>query len=150
MNEAMKVVVQLQSDRLKDEAQVEYDDFLNKLDENIRKIINEQVKEQVKEQVSKILPKIEKTSASEYAQVEEPMHTTKDLEEPAHQEFDTGATEDQLLKRPLSILTGFRHKQNLQLLIVLGTSLCLVLMDLFNLGSAIWLGKMTLVPRLMN
>nr|GEY39143.1 hypothetical protein [Tanacetum cinerariifolium] len=39
----------------------ENEDFLNKLDENIQKIIKEQVKEQVKVQVSKILPKIEKT-----------------------------------------------------------------------------------------
>nr|GEV47137.1 hypothetical protein [Tanacetum cinerariifolium] len=54
-------VVQLQSDRLRDEAQAENEDFLNKLDENIQKIIKEQVKEQVKVQVSKILPKIEKT-----------------------------------------------------------------------------------------
>ncbi|GKG56583.1 hypothetical protein Tco_0579907, partial [Tanacetum coccineum] len=33
--------------------------------------------------------------AGESAHVEEPMHTDKDLEEPAHQEFKTGATEDQ-------------------------------------------------------
>nr|GEV12805.1 hypothetical protein [Tanacetum cinerariifolium] len=57
MNEAIKVAVQLQSDRLRDKAQAENEDFLNKLDENIQKII----KEQVKVQVSKILPKIEKT-----------------------------------------------------------------------------------------
>ncbi|GKC66476.1 hypothetical protein Tco_1099074 [Tanacetum coccineum] len=37
-------------------------DFLNKLDDNIKKIIKDQVKEQVKAQVSKILPKIEKTA----------------------------------------------------------------------------------------
>nr|GEV60894.1 hypothetical protein [Tanacetum cinerariifolium] len=61
MNGAVKVVVQLQSDRLKDEAQAENEYFLNKLDENIQRIIKEQVKEQVKAQVSKILPKIEKT-----------------------------------------------------------------------------------------
>nr|GEU59781.1 hypothetical protein [Tanacetum cinerariifolium] len=61
MNEAMKVAVQLQSDRLRDEAQAENEDFLNKLDENIQKIIKEQVKEQVKAQVSKTLPKIKKT-----------------------------------------------------------------------------------------
>ncbi|GJV16447.1 hypothetical protein Tco_1361770 [Tanacetum coccineum] len=61
MNEAVKTVVQLQSDRLKDEAQAENKDFLNKLDDNIKKIIKDQVKEQVKAQVSKILPKIEKT-----------------------------------------------------------------------------------------
>ncbi|GJS79241.1 hypothetical protein Tco_0729122 [Tanacetum coccineum] len=36
-------------------------DFLNKLDDNIKKIIKDQVKEQVKAKVSKILPKIEKT-----------------------------------------------------------------------------------------
>nr|GEZ43307.1 hypothetical protein [Tanacetum cinerariifolium] len=61
MNEAVKLAVRLQSDRLRDEAQAENEDFLNKLDENIQKIIKEQVKEQVKVQVSKILPKIEKT-----------------------------------------------------------------------------------------
>nr|GEW10419.1 hypothetical protein [Tanacetum cinerariifolium] len=44
-----------------DHSQAENEDFLNKLDENIQKIIKEQVKEQVKVQVSKILPKIEKT-----------------------------------------------------------------------------------------
>nr|GEU83131.1 hypothetical protein [Tanacetum cinerariifolium] len=47
--------------RLRDEAQAENEDFLNKLDENIQKIIKEQVKEQVKVQASKILPKIKKT-----------------------------------------------------------------------------------------
>nr|GEW55713.1 hypothetical protein [Tanacetum cinerariifolium] len=40
MNKAMKVAVRLQSDRLQDEAQAENEDFLNKLDENIQKIIN--------------------------------------------------------------------------------------------------------------
>ncbi|GJZ53560.1 hypothetical protein Tco_0608445 [Tanacetum coccineum] len=61
MQEAIKTAVQLQFDRLKDEAQAENADFINKLDDNIKKIINDQVKEQVKAQVSKILPKIEKT-----------------------------------------------------------------------------------------
>ncbi|GJX64101.1 hypothetical protein Tco_0298444 [Tanacetum coccineum] len=61
MNDAIKTAVQLQSDRLRDEAQAKNEDFLNKLDDNIKKIIKEQVKEQVKAQVSKILPKIEKT-----------------------------------------------------------------------------------------
>ncbi|GKE56656.1 hypothetical protein Tco_1495841, partial [Tanacetum coccineum] len=36
-------------------------------------------------------------SAGESAHTKEPMHTTKDLEEPIHQEFETGATEDQLV-----------------------------------------------------
>ncbi|GJX34984.1 hypothetical protein Tco_0246541 [Tanacetum coccineum] len=61
MNEAVKIAVQLQSDRFIDEAQAENEDFLNKLDDNIKKIIKDQVKEQVKAQVSKILPRIEKT-----------------------------------------------------------------------------------------
>nr|GEV93432.1 retrovirus-related Pol polyprotein from transposon TNT 1-94 [Tanacetum cinerariifolium] len=61
INEVVKVVVQIQSDRLRDEAQARNEEFLNKLNENIQKIIKEQVKEQVKVQVSKILSKIQKT-----------------------------------------------------------------------------------------
>ncbi|GKF40959.1 hypothetical protein Tco_0124301, partial [Tanacetum coccineum] len=45
MNETVKTVVQLQSDRLIDEAQAENKDFLNKLDDNIKKIIKDQVKQ---------------------------------------------------------------------------------------------------------
>nr|GEY66982.1 hypothetical protein [Tanacetum cinerariifolium] len=56
-----QVAVQIQSDRLRDEAQAENKEFLKNLDENIQKIIKEQVNEQVKVQVSKILPQIEKT-----------------------------------------------------------------------------------------
>nr|GEZ57500.1 hypothetical protein [Tanacetum cinerariifolium] len=59
MNKAVKVTVQIQSDRLSDEAQRENNEFLRTFDENIKKIIKEQVKEQVKVQVSKILPRIE-------------------------------------------------------------------------------------------
>nr|GEW95283.1 hypothetical protein [Tanacetum cinerariifolium] len=47
MNEAVKVAVQIQSDRLRDEAQRENDEFLKTVDENMQKIIKEQVKEQV-------------------------------------------------------------------------------------------------------
>nr|GEU89967.1 hypothetical protein [Tanacetum cinerariifolium] len=61
MNETVKVAVQIQSDRLCDEAQRENDEFLKTVDENMQKIIKEQVKEQVKVQVSKILPRIEQT-----------------------------------------------------------------------------------------
>nr|GFB92408.1 hypothetical protein [Tanacetum cinerariifolium] len=61
MNEAVKVAVQLQLNRLRDEAQAKNEDFLNKLDESIKKIIKEQIKEQVKAQVSNILPKTKKT-----------------------------------------------------------------------------------------
>ncbi|GJV37728.1 hypothetical protein Tco_1410205 [Tanacetum coccineum] len=61
MNEVIKTAVELQSNRLRDEAQAKNEDFLNKLDDNIKKIIKDQVKEQVKAQVSKILPRIKKT-----------------------------------------------------------------------------------------
>nr|GEV19667.1 hypothetical protein [Tanacetum cinerariifolium] len=174
MNEAVKVAVQIQSDRLRAEAQVENEEFLSNLDENIQKIIKEKVKEQVKVQVSKILSRIEKTvneqleaevltrssnsSKTSYAvaanlseielkkiliekmesnkdtvtlkirrddankdeepsarsdrgskrrregkepelqaslpPAEEPMQTTQELEEPSHQEFETGAADD--------------------------------------------------------
>nr|GEV00504.1 hypothetical protein [Tanacetum cinerariifolium] len=61
INEAIKVAVQIQSDRLYEEAQVENYEFLKTVYENMQKIIKEQVKEQVKVQVSKILPKIKQT-----------------------------------------------------------------------------------------
>nr|GEY49175.1 hypothetical protein [Tanacetum cinerariifolium] len=46
---AVKVAIQIQSDRLCDEAQKENDEFLKSIDENMQKIIKEQVKEQVKD-----------------------------------------------------------------------------------------------------
>nr|GFC48201.1 hypothetical protein [Tanacetum cinerariifolium] len=61
MNEAVNVAVQLHFDKIRDEAQTENEDFINKLDENIQKIIKKQVKEKVKVQVFKILPEIKKT-----------------------------------------------------------------------------------------
>nr|GEV69740.1 hypothetical protein [Tanacetum cinerariifolium] len=60
INEAVKTAIQLQLDRLRDEAKAENEDFINKIDESIKKIIKEQVQVQVKEQVSKILLRIEK------------------------------------------------------------------------------------------
>ncbi|GJY97103.1 hypothetical protein Tco_0514013 [Tanacetum coccineum] len=56
MNEVVKVAVQIQSNRLRKEAQAENDEFLKQIDSNINAII----KDQVKAQVSKILPKVEK------------------------------------------------------------------------------------------
>ncbi|GKB62734.1 hypothetical protein Tco_0918920 [Tanacetum coccineum] len=52
MNKAIKIAVQLQSNRLRDEAQAKNEDFLNKLNDNIKKIIKDQVKQQVKAQTS--------------------------------------------------------------------------------------------------
>ncbi|GJS95306.1 hypothetical protein Tco_0802274 [Tanacetum coccineum] len=45
MHKAIKTVVQLQYDKHRDEAQAENADFINKLDDNIKKIIKDQVKE---------------------------------------------------------------------------------------------------------
>nr|GFB30868.1 hypothetical protein [Tanacetum cinerariifolium] len=61
MNEAVRVVVQIQTDRLRDSYQRENDEFLQTIDDNMKRIIKEQVKSQVKEQVLKILPRIEQS-----------------------------------------------------------------------------------------
>ncbi|GJU21051.1 hypothetical protein Tco_1154393 [Tanacetum coccineum] len=54
--EAIDVVVQLKTNKLREEAQAENQDFLNSLDSNINKII----KEQVRSQTSKIMSKVKK------------------------------------------------------------------------------------------
>ncbi|GJU83453.1 hypothetical protein Tco_1285818 [Tanacetum coccineum] len=194
MHEAVKTAVQLQSERLRDEAQAKNADLLNKIDDNIKKIIKDQKTSHAvaanlselelkkilidkmesnksihrsdeqnnlykvlvdvyesdklildtygdtvsfkirrddkdkdeepsarsnrgskrrrarKEPESTSAPKEKKSktfgksyegsksqqkTAGEFAQTEEPMHTIKDLEEPAHQEFKIGVTEDQ-------------------------------------------------------
>nr|GEX77979.1 hypothetical protein [Tanacetum cinerariifolium] len=56
MKEAVNVVVQLQTNKLREEAQAKNQDFLNQVDSTVNKII----KDQVKEQVSKMMSKIEK------------------------------------------------------------------------------------------
>nr|GFA73551.1 hypothetical protein [Tanacetum cinerariifolium] len=50
----INVAVQIQSDKLRDEAQAKNEEFLKNLDENIQKIIKEQVKEQVKILIEKM------------------------------------------------------------------------------------------------
>ncbi|GKC57091.1 hypothetical protein Tco_1084689, partial [Tanacetum coccineum] len=75
MHEDVKTAIQLQSERLRDEAQAKNKDFLNKLDDKIKKIINDQVKKQVNAQVFKILPKIEKT-VNEQLEVEVMTHSS--------------------------------------------------------------------------
>ncbi|GJZ74480.1 hypothetical protein Tco_0638945 [Tanacetum coccineum] len=54
--DAVNVVVQLQSSKLREKAKAENDKFLKQIDSNIKAII----KDQVKAQVSKIMPKVEK------------------------------------------------------------------------------------------
>nr|GEU43602.1 hypothetical protein [Tanacetum cinerariifolium] len=56
MKDAVNVVVQLQSNKLREESQAKNDEFLKQIDSNIKAII----KDQVKAQVSKIFPKVKK------------------------------------------------------------------------------------------
>ncbi|GJS34129.1 hypothetical protein Tco_0532511 [Tanacetum coccineum] len=56
MKELVDVAVQLQTSKLREEAQAENHEFLNQVDSTMKTII----KDQVKAQVSKIMPKIEK------------------------------------------------------------------------------------------
>ncbi|GKF81574.1 hypothetical protein Tco_0240176, partial [Tanacetum coccineum] len=56
VKDTVDVDVQLKSDKLREEAQAENQDFLNSLDSNMKRII----KEQVKAQTSKIMIKVEK------------------------------------------------------------------------------------------
>ncbi|GKG31097.1 hypothetical protein Tco_0423585, partial [Tanacetum coccineum] len=54
--EAVDVAVQLKYDRIREESTTANQQFLNSIDEGMKKII----KEQVKKEVSKIIPKVEK------------------------------------------------------------------------------------------
>ncbi|GKE69521.1 hypothetical protein Tco_1527593, partial [Tanacetum coccineum] len=54
MHEAIKIVVQLQFDKLKNEAQAENADFINKLDDNIKKIIKDQTSHAVAANLSEL------------------------------------------------------------------------------------------------
>ncbi|GJW89272.1 hypothetical protein Tco_0164612 [Tanacetum coccineum] len=56
MKDEVNVAIQLKSDKLREEAQAENQDFLNSLDSNMKRII----KEQVKAKTSKIMTKVEK------------------------------------------------------------------------------------------
>ncbi|GJV33217.1 hypothetical protein Tco_1393617 [Tanacetum coccineum] len=56
MKEAVDVAIQLRTNKLREEAQAENQEFLNQVDSTMKTII----KDQVKAQVSKIMPKIEK------------------------------------------------------------------------------------------
>ncbi|GJV31030.1 hypothetical protein Tco_1391430 [Tanacetum coccineum] len=95
IHEAVKTAVQLQSERLRDEAQAKNADFLNKLDYNIKKIIKDQVKEQVKAQVSKILPKIKKTVNE---QLEAEVMTRSSTESKTYLTLDANLSELELKK----------------------------------------------------
>nr|GFB86516.1 hypothetical protein [Tanacetum cinerariifolium] len=61
ITEAVRVAVQIQTNRLHDSYQRENDEFLRTIDENMKRIIKEQVKSQVKEQVSRNLPTIKQS-----------------------------------------------------------------------------------------
>nr|GEY97367.1 hypothetical protein [Tanacetum cinerariifolium] len=80
-------------------------------------------------------------STGKSAQVDELIYAAEDLEEPTPQEFNTGFTDDQPVKEASQLPDWFRKQLGLQIPIVFGTRLCLLLMDQFNHGLAIWLRK---------
>nr|GFB72290.1 hypothetical protein [Tanacetum cinerariifolium] len=61
MPEVVREAMQTQTDRLQDSIQRENDEFLKTTDDNMKKIIKEQVKTQVKAKVTRILPRIEES-----------------------------------------------------------------------------------------
>nr|GEY87243.1 hypothetical protein [Tanacetum cinerariifolium] len=61
MTEAVREAVQTQTNQLQDSIQRENNEFLRTIDDNMKKIIKEQVKSQDKAQVTRILPRIEKS-----------------------------------------------------------------------------------------
>ncbi|GKA81757.1 hypothetical protein Tco_0788449 [Tanacetum coccineum] len=102
---------------IKDQVKQQVNAQVSKILPRIKKAVNEQLKAKgskrrrarkepestsaPKEKISKTTgkstdgSKSQHKSAGESAHTEEPMNTDKDLEEPAHQEFDIGATEEQ-------------------------------------------------------
>ncbi|GJZ81198.1 hypothetical protein Tco_0646192 [Tanacetum coccineum] len=168
MNEAVKAAVQLQSDRLREEAHAKNEDFINKIDENIKKIIKEQVKKShavaanlSELELKKILidkmennksidilvqqKTLDKTSKSTSSSKEgsksktrstnksaskEQVHTVNDLEEPAHQEFETSFTDDhhvdettQFPDHARLLIQGITINLNIEERLALGVSL---------------------------
>nr|GEY68303.1 hypothetical protein [Tanacetum cinerariifolium] len=107
INEAVKVAVQIQSKRLRNEAQAENDEFLKTIDENMQKIIKERRDDDVDKrrrtlrwirlgvQEMKRRKGARVNKSSESATAEEPMETTFEIEEPSHPEFKIGRKRQQ-------------------------------------------------------
>nr|GEV07945.1 hypothetical protein [Tanacetum cinerariifolium] len=69
----------------------------------------------------------------------------------AHQEFETGFTEDHPIDETTQLLDWFQKPSKHQLPTMIGTRLFLLFMDQFNLGSTLWLGKKILpLPLIPN
>nr|GEW09530.1 hypothetical protein [Tanacetum cinerariifolium] len=93
------------SDRLRNEAQAENEEFLKTIDENMQKIIKEQVKEQVKIILDTYGDTVtlkrhrdddadkdeEPSTGSDRGKRRKGARTTHEMEEPSHPEFETGA-----------------------------------------------------------
>ncbi|GJW09461.1 hypothetical protein Tco_1575288 [Tanacetum coccineum] len=101
MKDAVNVVVQLKSNKLREEAQAENDKFLKQIDLNIKDIIKDQeirqgrvIKEATQKESkstssSKGASRSQPKSSGKFAQAEEHGPRVDDLEEPLHQEFNT-------------------------------------------------------------
>nr|GEW67816.1 ribonuclease H-like domain-containing protein [Tanacetum cinerariifolium] len=108
MSEAVQVAIQLQSDKLSEEAQKENDEFLKTIDENMQNIIKEQVKEQVKVQVSKILTRIEQTVNE---QLEAKVHTRSSHSSNTSYTIDADLSEMELKKILIEKIEGNKSIQ---------------------------------------
>nr|GEV05316.1 retrovirus-related Pol polyprotein from transposon TNT 1-94 [Tanacetum cinerariifolium] len=117
MTEAVRVAVQIQTNRLHDSYQRENDEFLRTIDENMKRIIKEHVKvaaDLSEMELKKILiekmegnspfsrsttgSKPRQASASESAFAEEPVQTTSQIEEPSHPVFKIGAEDQPIIQ----------------------------------------------------
>ncbi|GKF39947.1 hypothetical protein Tco_0120008, partial [Tanacetum coccineum] len=99
-------------DTLRNEAQADNEDFINKLDDKITKIIKEQVKEQVKAQVSKILPKIEKTVIE---QLEAKVLTRSSNESKTSHAVATNLSKLELKKILIDKMESMKNTRNLKI-----------------------------------
>nr|GEX83954.1 retrovirus-related Pol polyprotein from transposon TNT 1-94 [Tanacetum cinerariifolium] len=111
INEAVRVAVQIQTDRLRDSYQRENDEFLRTIDDNMKRIIKEQ--REGKEPESARAPlepatrsagksttgsKSRQASVSESAFAEEPVQTISQIQEPLHPVFETGAEDQPIIQ----------------------------------------------------
>ncbi|GKF24703.1 hypothetical protein Tco_0077025, partial [Tanacetum coccineum] len=97
LKEAVDVAVQLKYDRIREEAHTENQQFLDLIDEGMKKVI----KEQVKKEVSKITPKIKKL-VNEQLESEVLMEQTGGPKEEPSAETDRGSKRRRSGKEPES------------------------------------------------
>ncbi|GKD38276.1 hypothetical protein Tco_1258483 [Tanacetum coccineum] len=74
MKDKVNVALQLKSDKLREEAQEENQDFLNSLDSNVKRIIKEHVKAQTSKIMKKVKKYVTKTLRAEVSDVQKNLY----------------------------------------------------------------------------